>query len=292
VTSGGSKALRMLFVQFGAERVAAGLSMRGGDNRLGWEPLTGALVETEAGWLLLDTGMARAAHDDPANDESYAAAARVFASDVENLPAAHLNPTPPEGASWTWGLPGDPVLAALESVGLSPQDIALAAVSHLHLDHSGGIGPLTAHGVPVALQSQELQFADSGRVGLTDGFRSQDWQPYPVDWRLLDGDAELAPGVWALSTPGHTPGHMSYRVDLPETGTWILTADAADLAENVRTLTPPGSAQGEDEVGAEQQAIGSLQRLAAEAARHDARVVPGHDQVVVNAVRHPPGGHR
>ena len=36
-------------------------------------------------------------------------------------------------------------------------------------------------------------------------------------WRLLDGDTELAPGVTVLRTDGHTPGHQSLMVELPET---------------------------------------------------------------------------
>jgi len=31
--------------------------------------------------------------------------------------------------------------------------------------------------------------------------------------RLLDGDTELAPGVWGHVTRGHTPGHMSIRIE-------------------------------------------------------------------------------
>jgi glyoxylase-like metal-dependent hydrolase (beta-lactamase superfamily II) len=31
--------------------------------------------------------------------------------------------------------------------------------------------------------------------------------------RLLDGDTELAPGVFGVVTPGHTPGHMSVRLE-------------------------------------------------------------------------------
>lgn len=242
--------------------------------------------------MLLDTGMARAAHDDPANAVPYASAADAFGHDDRNGSAPHLHPMPPEGAAWTWGLPGDPVVTALAAHGLAPRDLVLAAISHLHHDHSGGIPALAGAKVPVTIQKAELDFADSGRVGLEGGVRRADWQDEAVDWRLLEGDDELAPGVWAMSTPGHTPGHMSYRVELPDTGTWIFPADAADLSENIRTLTPPGSAQGDDAEQAAALAVESVHRLVREAARSDARVVPGHDQVVVNAARHPPGGHR
>jgi glyoxylase-like metal-dependent hydrolase (beta-lactamase superfamily II) len=288
-----SLAERMFVVQYGAERIAKGLSLRGDTGGLYWEPLTGVVVKTSAGWVLLDTGMSRAALENPDNQAAYAAAAAAYGL----APRAgggpddwHLYPSPPEPDRWNWGLAGDPLEQALATVGLAPQDLALAAVSHLHLDHSGGIPRLAAAGVPVALQRAELDFARSGRPQLTDGYHAPDWSDERTRWELLDGDAELAPGVWALATPGHTPGHMSFRVDLPDTGTWIFTGDAADLVQNLYDRTPPGSCAGGGPAD-EQAAAESLDRLLAEGRQHDARLVPGHDQVLFNAVRHPRQGH-
>ncbi|MBE2272390.1 MAG: MBL fold metallo-hydrolase, partial [Anaerolinea sp.] len=31
--------------------------------------------------------------------------------------------------------------------------------------------------------------------------------------RLLDGDVEIAPGIWGIVSPGHTPAHMSVRIE-------------------------------------------------------------------------------
>ncbi|GII87016.1 hypothetical protein Ssi03_50060 [Sphaerisporangium siamense] len=284
-----SQARRMYSLQYGAERVTKGLSMRGGSGVLYWEPLTGVVVETETGWVLLDTGMGRAALEDEANQRAYAAAADAYGADPAET-EWHLYPAPPVTGRWNWGLPGDPLERALAGVGLRPGDLSLACVSHMHLDHSGGVPTLAAAGVPVAIQRAELEFARSGVPTLDDGYRRQDWE-HEVAWRLLDGDAELAPGVWAVATPGHTPGHMSYRVDLPETGTWLFAMDAADLAQNFHDRVPCGSCAGgtpADEKAAED----SLERLLGEARRLRARLIPGHDQIVHNAIRHPAGGHR
>ena len=101
----------------------------------------------------------------------------------------------------------------------------------------------------------------------------------------------MAPGVSVLATPGHTPGHSSLRVELPETGTWIFAADAADLGQNLLDRVPCGYCAGgtpNDEAAAAR----SLERLLSEAAEADARLVPGHDQLMLNAVRHPRSGHR
>jgi glyoxylase-like metal-dependent hydrolase (beta-lactamase superfamily II) len=279
---------RLFLLQYGAERVTKALSLRGGDQTLYWEPLFGALVETGAGWVLLDTGMGR-----PALDSADVTAAYAVGGDhsPNRDTPWHLHPAPPRADAWTWGLTGDPMATALATVGLTPADLALAAVSHLHVDHSGGVPLLAAAGVPVALQRGELDFARSGAVGVAEGFHAPDWSAPHTRWRLLDGDAELAPGVWAVGTPGHTPGHMSFRVDLPGTGTWLFAADAADLAQNVLDGTPCGSAAAGTEQD-ERRAAESLHRLLELAADTDARLVPGHDQLVLSAVRHPPGGHR
>src|SRR5690606_14903690 len=119
-----------------------------------------------------------------------------------------------------------------------------------------------------------------------EGFHEPDWAAPDVEWRLLDGDEELAPGVWAVSTPGHTPGHQSFRVDLPDTGTWIMAGDAADLAQNFLDNVPCGGyAGGTDED--ERNAHASFRKLLELASETRAHLIPGHDQLVLNAVRAP-----
>jgi len=35
-----------------------------------------------------------------------------------------------------------------------------------------------------------------------------------ITWQVADGDTEIAPGVTAVLTAGHTPGHQSFVIDL------------------------------------------------------------------------------
>ena len=278
---------RLFFLQYGAERVSKNLSLAGGPHHLYWEALFGVLVETGAGWVLLDTGMSRVAHEDEANTAAYRAGCVGAPNEHEPW---HFYPAPPDGV-YNWGKGGDPLETALAEVGLRPADLALAAVSHLHVDHSGGIPTLARAGVPIAIQGRELDFVRSGAVGTAEGFFAPDWTEPSTEWRILDGDAELAPGVVALSTPGHTPGHQSFRIELPDTGTWIYTGDAADLGQNYLDRVPCGSCAGGTEAD-ERDAAASLEKLLAAARETNAHLIPGHDQLVLNAVRHPTGGHR
>src|SRR6185503_21110936 len=63
-------------------------------------------------------------------------------------------------------------------------------------------------------------------------------------WIKEDGKVEPVPqdkdvvgdgSVVMLYTPGHTPGHHSLLVKLPQTGAVILTGDAAHFHENYDT---------------------------------------------------------
>ncbi len=279
---------RLFFIQYGAERVSKNLSLAGGRHHLYWEPLFGALIETANGWILLDTGMSRRAHEDEANTAAYQAGG----VDAPNLDTPwHFYPEPQTRNGWNWGKGDEPLVAALAEVGLAPSDIALAAISHMHVDHSGGIPVLARAGVPIAIQSAELDFVRSGVVGIAEGFHEPDWTEPGTQFHALDGDTELAPGVWALSTPGHTPGHQSFRIDLPESGSWILAGDAADLGQNFLDHVPCGSYAGASEAD-EQRAWASLGKLIEIGKDTNGRIIPGHDQLVLNAVRAPKGGHR
>jgi len=253
----------MYLLQYGQEPVPKRISVRGAGEELLWEPIIGIAVETALGWVLLETGIGRAVLDD-----------------LEAL--AVLYP----GADRPWGLAGDPLQTALGDVGLTISDLKLAAVSHLHCDHSGGVPALADAGVPICIQREELEFALE-RASLEDGYYPADFVP-AVDWRELNGDGEIAPGIHAISTPGHAPGHMSYRVDLPGSGTWLFSVDAADLAENLTERKPPGQTVLPDDLP---RAKASLERLLSESEKLNARLVPGHDQVVWTAVRHPLGGY-
>ncbi len=260
-------------LEYGSEQVPKSLSVQGAGEKVIVTPIFGAVVETSAGLVLLDTGISGTALRDPA------ALSAIYGADRH-----------------PWGAPGwaqsSPLQAALATVGLSIGDLSLAAVSHLHLDHCGGVPELAAAGVPVAIQGRELAF---GRARAAQGteqevaFYRSDYLGFDVDWRELDGDEQLAPGVWSFFTPGHTPGHMSYRVDLPDTGRWLFSADAADLGENLLECIPCGSVADPADAPA---ATASIQRLVEEGRTLGARVVPGHDSVFWRAVWHPNGGHR
>jgi N-acyl homoserine lactone hydrolase len=53
-----------------------------------------------------------------------------------------------------------------------------------------------------------------------------------LEFETVSGDTEFLPGVTFIEAPGHTPGTMAMKVDLPETGTMIFTSDALCMGES------------------------------------------------------------
>lgn len=108
----------------------------------------------------------------------------------------------------------------IRDLGLSPEDIGRVVLTHLHTDHAGGL-----HHFPKAeflVGSEEFRSA-KGVFGRMRGYLPHRWPnwfdptpipfrteavgPFPTSFQIVEsGD------VWAVPTPGHTPGHLSVVV--------------------------------------------------------------------------------
>lgn len=241
---------RLICLTLAWDQIPESISMDGGSDRILREPVCAILVHTAIGWVLLDTGTdARRFRGPDPDRELYAPA----------------------------GLPeflteGDPLIDALAAHGLAPADLALAAVSHLHFDHSGGLRHLAEAGVEVCIQRRELDFAMTAATR-HDAYLRDDYDDPAIRWRVLDGDDVIAPGIDAVSTPGHTPGHMSYRVTMAQTGTWLFAMDAIDLQKGIDLDQVVGTYAVAADAPLVRQ---SHDRLVALAHDEGARLVAGH----------------
>src|SRR5262249_50655706 len=105
-------------------------------------------------------------------------------------------------------------------------------------------------------------------------------------WRHLDGDTELLPGVTVLRTDGHTPGHQSLLVELPETGPVILTGDACYWQEHAGKERAPGVVRNPT------LPLHSLKKLKTIARLARGRIFPAHDPVVWGTSKQAPDAYR
>ncbi len=109
---------------------------------------------------------------------------------------------------------------ALSDLGMTPADISLVINTHLHFDHCGQ-NAVFRH-APIYVQRRELARAERESPELCQWFDFTN-----ARFELLDGDAEVLPGVAVVSTPGHTDGHQCVVVHSGEEGTDLLIGDAA-----------------------------------------------------------------
>jgi len=56
---------------------------------------------------------------------------------------------------------------------------------------------------------------------------------YTPTFQSLQGDQEIAKGIWLFETPGHTAGHYSMMVELANRRPMLFTADACYSRKNL-----------------------------------------------------------
>ena len=114
------------------------------------------------------------------------------------------------------------LLDRLHEQGVAEEQVDLVLLSHLHLDHAGWCArPQGNQFVPTfpnaeyVVQRTEMTDATNPN-SLTRG----SYWPHQIEpitqagqWRLLDGEEEILPGIRALVTGGHTRGHQLFLIE-------------------------------------------------------------------------------
>lgn len=130
------------------------------------------------------------------------------------------------GAGALFGPTLGKLLANLKASGYSPEQIDDIYLTHLHPDHVGGLVAAGALAFPKAtvhadrrdaafwLSEANLKAAPDASKGFFQGAMAS-LNPYVKAGKFapFSGDTELAPGIKASSTYGHTPGHTSYLIE-------------------------------------------------------------------------------
>jgi glyoxylase-like metal-dependent hydrolase (beta-lactamase superfamily II) len=106
----------------------------------------------------------------------------------------------------------DRIAARLEELSLTP---VLILNTHGHLDHIGAVPDLRdRYGIPFAIHPGDAFLLENvndhaGMFGLS-GYRDPE-----IDRELVAGETVEAAGLSfeVLSTPGHSPGHVTFKVD-------------------------------------------------------------------------------
>ncbi|RKH18416.1 MBL fold metallo-hydrolase [Corallococcus praedator] len=120
---------------------------------------------------------------------------------------------------------GGQLQQSLRAAGYQPEQIDVVLLTHIHSDHSGGLMSNVSRAFPNAIlqvHAREAGFwlgRENTAKGPVDPKYFEEARamvgPYQVAGKLKtfgDGDT-LVPGIRAMSTPGHTPGHSAYVVE-------------------------------------------------------------------------------
>jgi glyoxylase-like metal-dependent hydrolase (beta-lactamase superfamily II) len=123
-----------------------------------------------------------------------------------------------------WQPTATKLAANMAAAGIDPSRIGTILVSHFHPDHIFGLmdrgtnAPMFPHAEIVVAATEYKWWTEPGRVEkLPDarkalGQRINTVFPGWKNFRLVDGEPEVAPGVRLVRTPGHTPGHAAFHV--------------------------------------------------------------------------------
>ena len=120
--------------------------------------------------------------------------------------------------------------ASLASVELTPEDIDILVLSHLHFDHAANAKAFDNGKTRIMAAAAELEGVKSIEGEFKGAHLLSDFTGLAME--PIAGDEEIVPGVSVIQTPGHTWGTMSLMVDLPEGGTKIFTSDAVYLQDS------------------------------------------------------------
>jgi glyoxylase-like metal-dependent hydrolase (beta-lactamase superfamily II) len=130
------------------------------------------------------------------------------------------------GAAKLFGPTLGNLAASLKAAGYQPEQVDEVYITHMHPDHVGGLMAGDKLAFPNAVVRADKHDADfwlsqanmdkapkDGKSFFQGAMASLNPYVAAGKFKPFDGDTELVPGIRAVATRGHTPGHTSYAVE-------------------------------------------------------------------------------
>jgi N-acyl homoserine lactone hydrolase len=128
------------------------------------------------------------------------------------------------------------IVDQLAQLGVKPEQITFVGISHYHADHTGQVASFPKAVLLIGQGDWNAITAPKPAEGVNfapfEGWIKGDNKVTPVP---LDKDVFGDGTVMMLYTPGHTPGHHSLLVKLPQAGNFLISGDAVHFRENYDT---------------------------------------------------------
>jgi N-acyl homoserine lactone hydrolase len=121
----------------------------------------------------------------------------------------------------------------LAKINVKPEQITYVGISHYHADHTGQVGSFAKS--TLLIGKGDWDAITSPKPG--PGVNFAPFAPWikggaKVEPQPNDKDVFGDGSVIMLYTPGHTPGHHSLLVKLPQAGNFVISGDAVHFREN------------------------------------------------------------
>ncbi|MBU9697551.1 MBL fold metallo-hydrolase [Rhodobacteraceae bacterium HSP-20] len=111
------------------------------------------------------------------------------------------------------GLDATATTAALSGAGITPDQIDIVIITHMHGDHIGGLSG--EDGSPTYTNARYVTGATEHNTWSAAGNETFDAKVKPLNekFSFLDDGGAVVSGITAMAAPGHTPGHFTYMLE-------------------------------------------------------------------------------
>lgn len=122
----------------------------------------------------------------------------------------------------------------LSALGILPSEITYVSISHSHFDHVGQVDQVQGSTWLVNQKEYDAMFPPDG-APLADPTLAPTYALFqPMERQIIGAEHDVFGdgSVVIFETSGHTPGHASLQLKMPETGPVLLTGDLYHRTES------------------------------------------------------------
>ncbi|MBI1253023.1 MAG: MBL fold metallo-hydrolase [Hyphomonas sp.] len=122
----------------------------------------------------------------------------------------------------------------LAALGILPSEITYVSISHSHFDHVGQVDQVQGSTWLVNQKEYDAMFPPDG-APLADPTLAPTYALFqPMERQIIGAEHDVFGdgSVVIFETSGHTPGHASLQLKMPETGPVLLTGDLYHCTES------------------------------------------------------------